>query len=27
MENSLLEFRCVGIENGGKIPIENSGRG
>lgn len=27
MENNHLEFRCVGIENGGKIPIENSGRG
>lgn len=27
MESGYLEFRCVGIENGGKIPIENTGRG
>ena len=27
MESNFLEFRCVGIENGGKIPIENTGRG
>ena len=27
MESSLLEFECVGIEDGGKIPIENTGRG
>lgn len=27
MESGFLEFRCVGIESGGKIPIENTGRG
>ena len=27
MESSLLEFECVGIEDGGKIPIANTGRG
>lgn len=27
MENGTLEFICVGIENGGKFPIENTGRG
>lgn len=27
MESDFLEFRCVGIEDGGKIPIENTGRG
>ena len=27
MESSLLEFECVGIEDSGKIPIENTGRG
>ncbi len=27
MENNKLEFVCTGIENGGKFPIENTGRG
>lgn len=27
MKNNILEFECVGIKNGGKIPIENTGRG
>lgn len=27
MENSNLEFTCTGMENGGKFPMENTGRG
>ena len=27
MENNKLEFVCTGIKNGGKFPIENTGRG
>ena len=27
MENNVLEFECVGLNNGGKFPIENTGRG
>lgn len=27
MEEYALDFDCVGIEDGGKIPIENTGRG
>lgn len=27
MENNVLEFECIGLNNGGKFPIENTGRG
>lgn len=27
MENNILEFDCIGLENGGKFPHENTGRG
>ncbi|MDE7170545.1 MAG: YbhB/YbcL family Raf kinase inhibitor-like protein [Oscillospiraceae bacterium] len=27
MENRNLEFTCTGMENGGKFPTENTGRG
>ncbi len=27
MEKSTLEFECTGIKDGGKFPIENTGRG
>jgi len=27
MENHVLEFVCTGIENGGKFPVKNTGRG
>lgn len=27
METGILEFDCVGMENGGKFPTENTGRG
>ncbi len=27
MENYVLEFGCIGIEDGGKFPVENTGRG
>ena len=27
MEDNILEFECVGMEDGGKIPLENTGRG
>ncbi len=27
MTNSLLEVECVGIQNGGKFPLEHTGRG
>ena len=27
MESNILEFECVGLNDGGKFPIENTGRG
>ena len=27
MNNTVLEFKCVGMDNGGKFPIEYTGRG
>ena len=27
MNNSVLEFECIGMDNGGKFPIEYTGRG
>lgn len=27
MNNVILEFKCIGMENGGKFPIEYTGRG
>jgi len=27
MTNNLLEVECAGIENGGKFPLDNTGRG
>ena len=27
MENNILEFECLGIKDGGKFAIENTGRG
>ena len=27
MNDTILEFTCVGIENNGKFPLENTGRG
>ena len=27
MNNTVLEFECVGMDNGGKFPIEYIGRG
>ena len=27
MNDTILEFTCIGIENNGKFPLENTGRG
>lgn len=27
MNHTVLEFECVGMDNGGKFPIEYTGRG
>lgn len=27
MEKNTLEFECMGIKDGGKFPVENTGRG
>lgn len=27
MNNTVLDFECVGMDNGGKFPIEYTGRG
>lgn len=27
MENGTLDFVCIGIENGGRFPVEHTGRG
>ena len=27
MNDAILEFTCIGIENNGKFPLENTGRG
>ena len=27
MNNDILEFKCIGMDNGGKFPIEHTGRG
>ena len=27
MENGILKFHCTGIENGGRFPVRNTGRG
>ncbi len=27
MENGILKFHCMGIENGGRFPVRNTGRG
>lgn len=27
MEKNTLKFECIGIKDGGKFPVENTGRG
>ena len=27
MQRNILEFECIGIKNGDRFPIENTGRG